>query len=178
MINRTRRRLEVERLEAKRLLASGSVGLALPINPGPPQMIGPVSPGGGTGGIATLPTSKPSQTTLTNGFVRLDGLTERLTTDRAFYHAGQTVRMTLTETNITTHPVAVSVGPSIDGFSITHNGAVVYRSNGGMQPMFIMLRTLQPGQSLTLTATWKAVGSGTFVVHNQRTTDSATFNVD
>ncbi|MGD0044562.1 MAG: hypothetical protein ABSE84_29855, partial [Isosphaeraceae bacterium] len=45
-------------------------------------------------------------------------------------------------------------GPSLAGFFVTHNGRGVWASNTGVQPMFILMRTLEPGQSITQSATW------------------------
>jgi hypothetical protein len=97
-----------------------------------------------------------------------------LTTDQPLYHRGQPVVITLTETNISSHDVQVVSGPSIDGFTITHNGAPVWISNKGPVPLFISVETLKPGQSFTLQAVWDGrsnVGpptepTGVFVVHN------------
>jgi Intracellular proteinase inhibitor len=97
-----------------------------------------------------------------------------LTTDHSVYQRGQPVNITLTETNISSHDVQVTLGPSIDGFSITHNGALVWISNKGPVPQFLTVETLKPGQSITLQATWDGrsnVGppttpTGVFVVHN------------
>jgi hypothetical protein len=101
-----------------------------------------------------------------------------LTTDKTSYSAGDPVHMTLTETNNTTQRITFTDGPSADGFYVTQNGATVWRSNAGFQPMFLRLVTLQPGQSLTFSATWDghsndAVGNDgpivtdTFQVHSQ-----------
>src|SRR5690348_10939965 len=82
------------------------------------------------------------------------GVVVRLTTDHAVYHRGQPVVMTLRETNVTNHAIAVGIGPSIDGFFITQRGKVAWRSNPGIQPLFVRLEVIPPHQSLTLTATW------------------------
>ena len=88
--------------------------------------------------------------------------------------------MTFTETNTSDSTVRVPIGPSIDGFTITQNGATVWRSNSGIEPYFILLENLAPGASITLTATWTASNlTGTFAVHNQLDPDgaAATFEV-
>jgi hypothetical protein len=103
------------------------------------------------------------------------GLKITLTTDRSVYHRGQPVLMTLTETNTSNQSVDVELGPSTDGFFVTQNGRQVWASNAGVQPLFIALRTLRPGESLQLSATWNGrsnVGpastpSGPLVVHSQ-----------
>jgi hypothetical protein len=104
----------------------------------------------------------------------LSGLAYSLTTDASTYQAGQPVVMTFQETNDSSQAIQVEDGPSIDGFDVTQGGKTIWRSNSGMNPMFIRMDTLQPGQSLTLTATWDGVpdnGSapvtGTFTVSNQ-----------
>jgi hypothetical protein len=108
-------------------------------------------------------------------------LTLTLATDRSVYQVGQPVHMTLTETNTTAHDVTFADGPSIDGFYVTSStGATVWRSNAGIQPLFLRLVVLHPGQSYTLQATWDGhpndpwgneqtgvTPTGTFQVHTQ-----------
>lgn len=117
----------------------------------------------------TRPTLEPLE-----GRSLLSGLAYSLTTDRAAYQPGQPVEMTLRETNVSSQPVTVKDGPSIDGFTVSRGGVVVWRSNAGINPLYIRLETLQPGQSLTLTATWDGIPtggsapvSGTFAISNQ-----------
>ena len=96
------------------------------------------------------------------------GMTVTLTTDRPAYNPGQVVHITLTMTNTSNHEEIVGIGPSIDGFSITHNNVVIWRSNAGPQPTYIQRRAVKPGQSIVLTASWTATNlTGTFVVANQ-----------
>ena len=83
-----------------------------------------------------------------------------LTTDQSVYQPGQPVEMTFRATNVSSQPVTVEDGPSIDGFTASRDGAVVWRSNAGINPLYIRLETLQPGQSLTLTATWDGIPNG------------------
>jgi hypothetical protein len=103
-----------------------------------------------------------------------------LTTNQSSYNPGQIDTMTLKLTNTSTHAIILKIGPSIDGFNIRHNGNLVWVSNPPPQPDYILLRTLQPGQSMSLTAKW-TVGAplGTFVTHNQLfpSGPTATFNV-
>jgi hypothetical protein len=108
------------------------------------------------------------------------GVAISLTTNQSTYLLGQTVQMTLTETNDTKHDVTVRVGPSVDGFSITQNGQIVWQSNSGMQPDNIRLEVLAPGQSLTVTASWTATVTGTLVAQNQMAPQGpvATFSVE
>ncbi len=98
-----------------------------------------------------------------------------LKTDRQVYHKGQPVVMTLTETNTSKQTVTVALGPSTDGFYVTQNGREVWASNNGPQPMFILLKTLKPGASFSLSATWNghanigpaSTPTGALVVHSQ-----------
>jgi hypothetical protein len=82
------------------------------------------------------------------------GLVVKLSTDHQVYRRGQPVVTTLTETNTSQHDITVESGPSLGGFFVTHNGRRVWASNAGVQPMFILVRTLEPGQSITQSATW------------------------
>jgi hypothetical protein len=121
-------------------------------------------------GLAPLPAALPPPP-----------LTLTLATDRTVYQVGQPVHMTLTETNTTGHDVSFADGPSIDGFYVTSGtGATVWRSNAGIQPLFVRLVVLHPGQSYTLQATWDGhpndpwgneqtgvTPTGTFQVHTQ-----------
>jgi hypothetical protein len=93
-----------------------------------------------------------------------------LTTNQAVYQPGQVVRMTLTETNMSDHPMRVDDGPSLHAFYITHNGKVVWRSITPMTPDFLRLRVLMPGQSVTYSAQWTVQPrmAGMFEVHVQR----------
>jgi hypothetical protein len=103
------------------------------------------------------------------------GLRIDLATDQQVYRQGQPVVVTLTETNTSHRTVEVALGPSTDGFYVTQNGAEVWTSNKGPQPLFLMVKRIKPGASLRLSATWNGhtnIGSpssptGTFVVHSQ-----------
>jgi hypothetical protein len=112
------------------------------------------------------------------GRALLSGLSSSLRTDHPFYQASQPIQMTFTETNLTRHPIPLAVGPSTDGFAVSQHGTVIWTSNAGPIPMFIVLKVLQPGQSFTVSATWNgmpnagdaatsAVDMGTFVVFNE-----------
>ena len=80
----------------------------------------------------------------------LSSLSTSLTTNQSVYQPGQPIQMTFTETNTINQPVTIGEGPSIDGFDVTQNGKPVWESNAGVNPLFILVKTLQPGQSLTL----------------------------
>jgi hypothetical protein len=103
------------------------------------------------------------------------GLVVQLTTNHTVYHLGQPVVMTLTETNKSQHKITIELGPSVDGFFVTQNGKEVWASNTGPQPLYILLETLKPGESVKLSATWNghsnvgpaATPTGTLVVHSQ-----------
>ena len=84
----------------------------------------------------------------------IPGLVVRLTTDHRVYRAGQPVVMTLTETNTSQTAINIVEGPSTSGFFAVRARRKVWASNGGIQPMFVVSQTLQPGQSITMSATW------------------------
>lgn len=114
----------------------------------------------------------------------LSGLATSLTTNASTYQAGQPVVMTFQETNTSSTPTVLNNGPSIDGFSVMQDGHVVWRSNGGINPLFIQVVPLDPGQSLTLTATWNGIPqggsspvSGTFQIVNQLAPHGATASI-
>ena len=114
----------------------------------------------------------------------LSGLAYSLTTDQSAYQAGQAIVMTFQETNVSTHAITVADGPSIDGFIVTQDGTEVWRSNSGANPMFVLADTLQPRQSLTLTATWDGIPNGdtapvpgTYAIANDLDPQAATATV-
>ncbi len=92
-----------------------------------------------------------------------------LTTNQPTYSPGQVVQMSLTMTNTSNHNEPVRLGPSVDGFFITQNGKVIWRSNEGLEPQYIVIRILKPQQSVTLASHWTVPASvnGTLVVHDQ-----------
>ncbi len=106
-------------------------------------------------------------------------LTPSITTNAAVYQPGQPIQIQFTETNNTSQPIKFVYGPSADGFDFSEGGAVVYKSNGGINPMVLVLDTLQPGESKTFNFTWNGVSGnpiegttqtltpGTFIVTNQ-----------
>jgi hypothetical protein len=85
----------------------------------------------------------------------LSGMTYSLTTDQSSYQIGQPITMTFTETNTGDQPVTVDVSPT--DFAVTpaswEQGAP-WQSNPENQSAPTTSETLQPGQSLTQTATW------------------------
>jgi hypothetical protein len=105
----------------------------------------------------------------------LSGLAVSLTTDKSSYQPGRPISMKLTETNMSNQPITIADGPSIDGFFVTHDDVTVWASNEGPVAMYLAMRTLQPGQSFSLNATWNGIqdegppvsSDGVFVVHNQ-----------
>ncbi len=118
------------------------------------------------------------------------GLTACITTDASVYQPGQPIQIQFTETNNTSQPLKFIYGPSADGFDFSEGGAVVYKSNGGINPMVLVLDTLQPGESKTFNFTWNGISSnpfdgtaqtlapGTFTVTNQLDPSvSATFQI-
>lgn len=117
----------------------------------------------------------------------LSALACSLTTNMSAYQLGQPIEMTFTETNTSNQPVRLAVGPVNSGFDVVQDGVRVWASNAGIQPQYLLLKTLQPGQSETLQATWDGVPNfsqggeltGTFTVTNQQapTGASATFTI-
>ena len=118
------------------------------------------------------------------------GLTPSITTDASVYQPGQPIQIQFTETNNTSQAIRFAYGPSADGFDFSEGGAVVYKSNGGINPMVLVLDTLQPGESKTFDFTWNGISSnpfdgtaqtlapGTFTVTNQLDPSvSATFQI-
>jgi hypothetical protein len=102
-----------------------------------------------------------------------------MTTSATTVTPGEVVKLTFTETNNTSHDVFVDYGPSTDGFIIKEGGTTIWQSNAGLNPLYIRLQLLAPGESITLTADWTATSaSGTFVAFNQLdTAATATFSV-
>ena len=112
---------------------------------------------------------QPAPPTKTPAVVKAmqNGLSVSVTSNATTYRVGSTVKMTLTATNNTSSAVRAQVGPSVDGFTVTNAaGKVVWRSNSGIQPNFIALENIEPGKSLTLTATWTASSPGTYTIRN------------
>jgi hypothetical protein len=119
----------------------------------------------------------------------LSAMSAQVTTDQPVYQPGQPIEMTFIETNTSKEPVQVAYGPVNDGFNVTQNGKLIWQSNGGVNPQYLIEATLKPGQSLTLHATWNGEDSqgiaadlagGTFTVTNQLNPQgaSATFQIE
>ncbi len=108
------------------------------------------------------------------------GLAEKLTVSHATARPGEPIVLTATLTNVTDHDVTVADGPSRDGFVVSRGGKEVWRSGAGMMSaMFLVQKTLHPGESITTHATWDgqvAPGhdsgpTGTFHVTTRREPD-------
>jgi hypothetical protein len=156
--------LEVESLEVKTLLSGPSTT---------PAIAGLINPD-------VSPTQFPGVRTSTLG------ISYSMTTDRSIYQADQPVHMTFTETNVTGQAIRINAGPSNTGFIVTQNGRMVWQSNAGPLPLYLTVITLQPGQSLTYSATWNGVpnggstiATGMFTVTNQQAPlgPAATFQI-
>ena len=101
------------------------------------------APGSRSPGTSPNPSLHPtSASTDPSTTVVQNGLSMTLAVDQSNYSLGSPVHMTFTETNVSSSPISVITGPSIDGFIITENGTEVWRSNSGPQPMF--LRSTRP----------------------------------
>jgi Intracellular proteinase inhibitor len=151
-MNRRQPRPGIERLETRTLQSQAAPGLiGHPAGPGATAVVGTIS--------SHLPVS--------------------IKTNHVVYKPGEMVRMIFIEKNNTGHNVRVAIGPSIDGFSVTHAGNTVWRSNSGFVAQFIEVKRLAPGASITLTATWTASSvPGKYVGHNQMAAgDSAAFKI-
>ena len=97
------------------------------------------------------------------------GLVEKLSTNHQVYRRGEPVVITLSETNTSQQAISVEEGPSIGGFYVSHDARKIWASNTGPQPMFVMLKTLEPGQSITQSVTWNGqtnVGSASSATGN------------
>jgi Intracellular proteinase inhibitor len=84
----------------------------------------------------------------------LSGITYSLTTEQSVYQVGQPIQFTFTETNTSDQPVPVSLSPTDFTVSYEDIGSQVWQSdpgNAGQPPTSV---TLQPGQSVSQSATW------------------------
>jgi len=126
--------------------------------------------------VGSTPVSHPAVSAHPSATVIQHGLSETLSVDQSHYSLGSPVHMTFTETNVSSSPVKVTTGPSIDGFFISKNGTRIWQSNSGIQPMFGLNRVLQPGQSITFNATWTATTTGTLTASQQSAPNGPTVN--
>jgi hypothetical protein len=92
-------------------------------------------------------------------------------TDQTEYQVGQPIQITFTETNTSDAPETVNVDPA--DFTITgFDGGTVWDSGGGSGPP--TSETLNPGQSITQSATWNGISNtGT----SPNTTQWGDFNI-
>jgi hypothetical protein len=129
--------------------------------------------------IGSTPISHPAAAAHPSTTVLKNGLSMSLSLDKSNYSLGSPVNMTFTDTNVSSSPVKVLVGPSIDGFIVSKNGTRIWRSNPGPQPWYVVNRTLLPGQSFTFKATWTATTTGTLTVSHESAPNgpSVTFTV-
>ncbi len=74
-----------------------------------------------------------------------------LSTDQGSYKPGQSVRMTMTLENVSDGAVTLVPNTSADGFTLSNGSTLIWHSRGGHA---FKARTLQPGQSITLTSVW------------------------
>jgi hypothetical protein len=147
--------------------------------------IGPLSNLSGTFTVTNAFDPQGDTATFTFAAPPSSQLVTSLTTDQSVYQLGQPIPLTFTETNVGTQPIQVLVGPS--GFDVQQDGAEIWNSNFPNSSENYSLETLQPGQSVTQTATWNGVPehlpagepSGIFVVTNELDPDGnqATFQI-
>ena len=104
----------------------------------------------------------------------LSGIVYSLTTDHSTYQAGQPIQIAFTETNTDTQPVTVSLSPT--DFTVSKQGLIGYSpvwesnpENDGQPPTSL---TLQPGQSVSQTASWDGTVMQTGYQQGTATSDS------
>jgi hypothetical protein len=78
-------------------------------------------------------------------------LSTSVTTDKSVYEYGEPVKLTLTETNVSSQPIVVLTGET--AFEITHDGADQWSPGPSAVAASASWETLQPGQSYVQTAT-------------------------
>ena len=108
----------------------------------------------------------------------LSGIAYSLTTDHSVYQAGQPIEITFTETNTGSQPVTVSLSPT--DFTVSEQFPAGYSpgwesnpENDGQPPTSV---TLQPGQSVSQTATWDGTVMQTAVQQGTSTSSSYAVN--
>ena len=131
------------------------------------------------GGTYTVSNQEDPSTSVT---FKIDSpLTYSLSVDKSEYHVGEPIQITFTETNPTDQPVSVNLNSS--AFAITdYSNNTVWQSGTGSGSS--KTETLQPGQSITQTATWDGISNsgtttgtnpwGSFVVSSPDTPDGLT----
>ncbi len=108
----------------------------------------------------------------------LSGIAYTLTTDQSVYQAGQPIQIAFTETNTGAQPVTVSLSPT--DFTVSEQHLLGYGpvwesnpENDGQPPTLV---TLQPGQSVSQTATWDGTVMQTAFQQSTGTNTSLTVN--
>ncbi|MGO9468870.1 MAG: BsuPI-related putative proteinase inhibitor [Isosphaeraceae bacterium] len=99
----------------------------------------------------------PLRVEIVEGRCLLSAVSYSLTTDKSVYQAGDTIQFTFTETNTGSEPVNVMVAPA--DFTVTEGSTVIWQSNPDSSSATLVSETLQPGQSVTQTATWSGTES-------------------
>ena len=101
--------------------------------------------------------SNPNAPALSAAFLINAPLVDSISTSHAVYQVGQPVAMTFVETNSSAFPIVVQ---SAGTFTVTNvaTAAAVFSQSVGQNALL----TLQPGQSLTQTATWTATQPGSY----------------
>ena len=74
-----------------------------------------------------------------------------VSTDRGSYKPGQSVRLTMTLENVSARALTLVPNASVDGFTLSDGSTVIWHSHGAHR---FTPRTLQSGQSITLTSSW------------------------
>jgi hypothetical protein len=82
------------------------------------------------------------------------GLSASLVATPTTTSAGTSVALTFTETNVSDQEITVTYGPVDDGFTASSGGKSVWVSNSGFEPQYLMLKRLEPEQSITVDGTW------------------------
>ena len=109
-------------------------------------------------------------------------LSTKVTTDKSVYQYGEPIQLTLTETNVSSQPIAVLTGPA--AFVVTHDGAAVMQSAvPSSLPASTTWETLGPGQAYSQTFSWSGTteytvtspqATGTFTASNLLDPNGAT----
>jgi len=85
----------------------------------------------------------------------VSGLVSSMTAVAGRSLSGAQVVARLTETNVTSHDISVTVGPSIEGFTVAQGNQAVWTQHAGqLLPGILQVHDLKPYQSLTVSATW------------------------